>query len=228
MKRIAVIGVSGTGKSTYSQYLASQIYKEKSVIVPTDMIKDGVRFMILNQIFPNNLTYEEMSSIKEPSKKCDLRTGSQAAYTVSKIRNILPEILYSGYKTIIFDGFFIPHQEEDIILLTANEKWLTNIHTKRAVLRKEREDPRKIDSYVKNSLALQKFLINELNIKNLKYNSIETPANIPVIKKSVNKFLNLEDYLNPIFLRLGIDHKLARTYFMKGMNHAYRRTTDLK
>jgi len=232
MKKVSIVGVSGTGKSTYAQYLASRIRSKEVNIVPTDMIKDGLRFMISKGIFPENLTPEEIYSIREPSKKCDIKTGSRAAYTVSKIKNVLSETLvkYEDDRIFVFEGFFIPNTDEEITLITADESWLEKIHGERMILRHGRKDNQQIKRDVNNLVSLQEWFVNELDKNKLNYNIVSSPVNIPLIDNFKHKFLNLEDYLKEMFFKLGVDQdsELARKYFMKGLNHAYRRTTDLK
>ena len=229
-----ILGVSGTGKSTIAFEMASKV--NNIYICSTDLLKDGLRFVINSGRELSNLTEQDTRCIKHPSKKLSSEDAIWAAYTIGNINDYLNKLIFNEFPDIslIGEGFFVPEKKSPAIFLERSIDWFYNVNLNRILKRHGETDDKKAECYTHNLFSLQKIFKQELELLNLKYVPAEFDVkdgiDVPIPLMGNGRIINPDRYAEKIFEYVGLRNVTNSDFqlFQEGVMHAYRRTTDLK
>ena len=229
-----ILGVSGTGKSTIASEIASKV--NGVYICSTDLLKDGLRFVINSRRELSNLTEQDTSCLKYPSKKLSSENAIWAAYTIGNINGYLYNIIFNEFPDIslIGEGFFIPENSSPVIFLEQSIDWFYKVNFNRILKRHGETDNKKAEDYASNLFNLQKIFKQELELLNLKYIptefDVKEGVNVPILLIGNGRIINPSYFAEKIFEYVGLRDVTNSDFqlFQEGVMHAYRRTTDLK
>jgi|FLOH01.1.fsa_nt_gi hypothetical protein len=239
MPYINIVGVSTVGKSTYSQIISEGLNQNgiSNLIVPTDMIKDGLREMILTGFdLPDSISYARRECLLHPSKRLNPEDAIDAAYIVGALKrevNFFLQKKFSG--TILYEGFFIPERDSYSLFIQRSFDWMLKVNASRQLARHNNIDRVSLLEESENLFLLQQLFADTLKVEGL--NNVSEGLNpvyqnIPLTELLFTNanIINFENFA-PEFLRyLGFKNfkNKAVESFLKGVQHAYVRTTDLK
>lgn len=229
-----ILGVSGTGKSTIASEIASKV--EGVYVFSTDLLKDGLRFVINSGRELSNLTKQDATCLKHPSKKLSSEDAIRAAYIVGNLNSYFCNILFNEFPdiSIICEGFFIPKKDSPAIFLEKSIDWFYKVSLDRTLKRYGEYDYKKAESYALSLFYLQKLFKQELKLLTLEYLSTEFDinggVNVSITLIGNGRIINPSHFAEKIFKYVGL-RKVTNSdiqSFQEGVMHAYRRTTDLK
>ncbi len=233
--RINIIGVAGTGKSFLARHLLLRELGGDSLprILPMDLVKDGIRFVLNTGGHFSGFSESEARSLQQPSKMLNPGEAMIAARTTGRLYESLSSMLAREHpeEIIIAEGFYIPPLREDVIFLRRDYSWLVDVNIRRNYDRHGITDTVLAKTYTSNSFRTQKLLLRELTVRG---HRLIGPETFYIINEEDTHFRVSDDsriidvtrFAEGLLSSFDLEGKPSKhiSTFREGVAHAYERT----